>query len=57
MNENNLTTEQLDEICEDAFVNVKEACMRLQEKSKCSNTVVIEMLNSVIQFYISQNEN
>ena len=41
----------------DAFVNVKEACMRLQEKTKCSNNVVIEMLNNVIEFYDSQGPN
>ncbi len=56
MNQPKLTKEQLDEICEDAFINVKEACMRLQEKTKCSNTVVIEMLNNVVEFYISQNQ-
>ena len=56
MNQNNLTEKQLDEICEDAFINIKEACMTLQEKTKCSNQVVIEMLNNVIEFYISQND-
>ena len=50
------TEEQLSEVCEDAFVNVKEACMTLQEKTKCSNEVVIEMLNSVAEFYVSQQE-
>ncbi len=50
------TQEQLREICEDAFVNVKEACMRLQEKTQCSNEVVIEMLNNVAEFYLSRKE-
>ena len=49
-----LTEEELTEICEDAFINVKEACMRLQEKTKCPNEVVIEMLNSVADFYVAQ---
>ncbi len=52
----NYSEDQLTEICEDAFVNVKEACMRLQEKTKCSNEVVVKMLNSVAEFYLSQNE-
>ena len=52
----NLTDEELTEICEDAFVCVKEACMRLQERTKCSNEVVIEMLNNVANFYVSLNE-
>ena len=51
----NLSEEELNQICEDAFINVKEACMRLQEKTKCSNDVVIEMLNGVSQYYIAQN--
>ena len=41
---------------EDAFVNIKEACMRLQERSKCGNEVVIKMLNEVSEFYIIQDE-
>jgi len=51
-----LSTDELNLICEDAFVNVKEACMRLQEKTKCSNEVVIKMLNNVAEFYILQGE-
>ena len=43
--------EQLSEMREDAFVNIKEACMRLQERTRCSNEVVIKMLNEVSQFY------
>ena len=48
--------EQLSEMREDAFVNIKEACMRLQERTKCGSDVVIKMLNEVAQFYISQEE-
>ena len=44
--------ESNDEIYEDAFVNIKEACLRLQERTDCSNSVVITMLNDVINFYI-----
>ena len=50
------TEEQLSEMREDAFVNIKEACMRLQERTKCGNDVVITMLNEVSQFYITQDE-
>ena len=50
------TEDQLSEMREDAFVNIKEACMRLQERTKCRNDVVIKMLNEVSQFYITQNE-
>ena len=56
MSDQNLSTEELNLICEDAFVNVKEACMRLQEKTKCSNEVVIKMLNNVAEFYILQGK-
>ena len=48
--------EQLSEMREDAFVNIKEACMRLQERTRCSNEIVINMLNEVSQFYITQVE-
>ena len=48
--------EQFSEITEDAFVNIKEACMRLQERTKCGNEVVIKMLNDVATFYILQND-
>ena len=48
--------EELSEMREDAFVNIKEACMRLQERTKCGNEVVIKMLNDVCQFYITQDE-
>ena len=48
--------DQLSEMREDAFVNIKEACMRLQERTKCGNDVVIKMLNEVSEFYITQDE-
>ena len=48
--------DQLSEMREDAFVNIKEACMRLQERTKCGNDVVIKMLNEVSQFYVTQDE-
>ena len=57
MGNNSYTEDELNQVCEDAFVNIKEACMRLQEKTKCSNKVVIEMLNNVIEFYDSQDSN
>ena len=56
MSQTEYTEENLSEIREDAFVNIKEACMRLQERTKCENEVVIKMLNEVSQFYISQND-
>jgi len=49
------TDEQLSEICEDAFINIKEACITLQEKTRCSNEVVIKLLNNVADFYISKD--
>ena len=56
MNKTNYTEEQLSEMTEDAFVNIKEACMRLQERTKCENDVVVKMLNDVAQYYILQND-
>ncbi len=56
MSQTSYTHEQLSEMREDAFVNIKEACMRLQERAKCGNDVVINMLNEVSQFYINQDE-
>ena len=50
------TEEELSEMREDAFVNIKEACKRLQERTKCANVVVINMLNEVSEFYITQDE-
>ena len=55
MAEQNYTEEELTTICEDAFVNIKEACMRLQEKTGCSNEVVVKMLNNVSEYYLSQD--
>ena len=51
-----LSNDELIEICEDCFVTVKEACMRLQERTRCSNQVVIEMLKNLVEFYESQNK-
>ena len=56
MSQTEFTEEQLSEMREDAFVNIKEACMRLQERTKCGNEAVIKMLNEVSEFYISQDE-
>ena len=56
MSQTEYSEENLSEMREDAFVNIKEACMRLQERTKCENQVVIKMSNEVSQFYISQNE-
>ena len=56
MSKTEYTEEQLSEMREDAFVNIKEACMRLQERTKCGNDVVIKMLNEVSEFYIIQAE-
>ncbi len=56
MSESKYSDSQLSEMREDAFVNIKEACMRLQERTKCGNDEVIEMLNEVSQFYINQAE-
>ena len=56
MSKEDYTEEQLSDMREDAFVNIKEACMRLQERTKCGNEVVIKMLNEVSEFYITQDE-
>ena len=56
MTNDDYTDDQLSEMQEDAFVNIKEACMRLQERTMCGNDVVIKILNEVSQFYISQVE-
>ncbi len=56
MTKSEYTEEQLSEMSEDAFVNIKEACMRLQERTRCSNDVVIKMLNDVAEFYIQQDK-
>ena len=56
MENSEYTEDQLSEMSEDAFVNIKEACKRLQERTKCSNDVVIKMLNDVAGFYVLQDE-
>ncbi len=56
MNKAQYSEEQLSDMIEDAFVNIKEACIRLQERSKCRNDVVVKMLNEITQFYITQDE-
>ena len=56
MSKKEYTDEQLSEMREDAFVNIKEACMRLQERTKCGNEVVIKMLEEVSTFYITQDK-
>ena len=48
--------DQLSEMTEDAFVNIKEACKRLQERSKCSNQVVVDILTDVAEFYRIQDQ-
>ena len=42
-----LSENELTELCEDCFVAVKEACLMLQEKTKCSNEVIVKMLQNV----------
>ncbi len=56
INETDYSTDELTEICEDAFINIKEACMRLQEKTNCQNKVIIEMLTSVADYYRSKSD-
>ena len=53
---NNFSEEELSEIIEDAFVNVKEACLRLQERTKCGNDIVIKMLEEVTQYYVTKDQ-
>ena len=56
MSQTDYNEDKLSEMTEDAFVNIKEACMRLQERTKCGNDVVIKMLADVSDFYILQDE-
>ncbi len=56
MSKTEYTEDQLSEMTEDAFVNIKEACMRLQERTSCSNQVVIKLLNDVSDYYILQEK-
>ena len=57
MSNTEYTEEQLSEMIEDAFVNIKEACLRLQERTKCKNEVVVKMLDEVSQYYTKQERN
>ena len=43
------------EMIEDSFVNIKEVCLRLQERTKCKNDFVIKMLNDVAEIYMLQD--
>ena len=56
MSQTEYTDDKFSEMTEDAFVNIKEACMRLQERTKCGNDVVIKMLEDVSNFYILQDK-
>ena len=56
MSQTDYNADELSEMTEDAFVNIKEACMRLQERTKCGNDVVIKMLEDVSNFYILQDK-
>ena len=56
MNKPEYSDDQLSEMREDAFVNIKEACMRLQERTKCRNDEVISMLEEVSKYYINQSD-
>ncbi len=56
MSKTEYSEDQLSEMREDAFVNIKEACMRLQERAGCSNDVVVKMLNDVAEYYTKQDE-
>ena len=49
--------EEFSEMREDAFVNIKEACLRLQERTKCGNDIVIKMLDEVSKYYINKDQN
>ena len=56
MSKSEYNEEELSEMIEDAFVNIKEACLRLQERTKCKNDVVIKMLEKVSKYYILQDQ-
>ncbi len=57
MPQSKISDDELLEVCEDCFVSVKEACMKLQEKTKCSNDVIVKMLENVADFYKQKTEN
>ena len=56
MNQTEYSEEELSEMIEDAFVNIKEACLRLQERTKCGNDIVIKMLEEVTQYYVTKDQ-
>ena len=56
MSKSEYNEEELSEMIEDAFVNIKEACLRLQERTKCKNDVVIKMLEEVSKYYILKEQ-
>ena len=56
MNYTEYSDDELSEMIEDAFVNVKEACLRLQERTKCGNDIVIKMLEEVTQYYVTKDQ-
>ena len=56
MNHTEYSEEELSEMIEDAFVNIKEACLRLQERTKCGNDIVIKMLEEVTQYYVTKDQ-
>ena len=56
MNYTEYSDEELSEMIEDAFVNIKEACLRLQERTKCGNDIVIKMLEEVTQYYVTKDQ-
>ena len=57
MGKTEYSEEELAEMIEDAFVNIKEACLRLQERTSCENNVVIKMLDEVAQYYLTKEKN
>ena len=52
MSKSEYNEEQISEMIVDAFVNIKEACVRLQERSNCCKDVVIKILDAVSKFYL-----
>ena len=56
MSNKEYTDDQLSEMKEDAFVSIKEACIRLQERTSCGSDVVLKMLNDIADFYTVQED-
>tara|TARA_Y100001968_G_C18800382_1_gene455363 strand:- start:155 stop:337 length:183 start_codon:yes stop_codon:yes gene_type:complete len=54
MSKTKYSEDEKSEMIEDAFVNIKEACLRLQERTKCENLVVIKILEEVSEYYINK---